>query len=32
MYQDGKELKDINKYITEKYADYGTPTPTPVPK
>ncbi|NMD68880.1 hypothetical protein HHO41_01170 [Bacillus sp. DNRA2] len=32
MYQDGKDLKEINKTITEKYESYGTPTPTPVPK
>lgn len=32
MYKDGKELKEINKTILEKYKSYGTPTPTPVPK
>jgi hypothetical protein len=32
MYQDGKDRKDINKLILEKYEDYGEPTPTPVPK
>jgi hypothetical protein len=32
MYQDGKELKEINRLITKKYESYGEPTPTPVPK
>ncbi|PLR99902.1 hypothetical protein CVD19_02285 [Bacillus sp. T33-2] len=32
MDQDGKDLKDINRLITKKYDNYGTPTPTPVPK
>jgi hypothetical protein len=32
MHKDGKELKEINKAITDKYGYYGEPTPTPVPK
>jgi CRISPR/Cas system CMR-associated protein Cmr5 small subunit len=32
MYKDGKELKEINRVIKEKYSSYGTPTPTPVPE
>lgn len=32
MYDGGKELKEINRLIKEKYKEYGEPTPTPVPK
>lgn len=32
MNQNGKSLKEINKYILEKYEDFGEPTPTPTPK
>jgi hypothetical protein len=32
MHNDGKELKEINSTIKEKYAEYGEPTPTPIPE
>lgn len=32
MHQDGQSIKKINELITEKYADYGEPTPTPKPE